>query len=300
MNIVKLFQDYNIAYASETDRHYREGWINTPCPFCKTDNPGNHLGFPENGHAFVCWRCGVHSLRKTIAKLLHVDESEAHSIIKKYHGIITHTTEEIKRTPRKKSHRLPSNTEKLTEKHYKYLIKRGYDAEKIERVWGLRGTGTFSKLDNLDFKHRIIAPIHWDNKQVSFQSRDITGKHALKYITCPEKRELIHHKHIIYCKQEKLQQTAICVEGITDVWRFGECAFATFGIKYTQKQLRLISKLFKRVAVIFDDEDQAIIQAKKLVSDLRFRHVDAFHIEIKGDPGSMSQDDANYLIKTIL
>ena len=64
--------------------------------------------------------------------------------------------------------------------------------------------------------------------------------------------------------------------------------------------MRLIAKTFKRIAVIFDDESQAIKQANKLVADLQFRNVDAFRIDIKGDPGSMKDDDVKHLLNQIL
>ena len=43
-----------------------------------------------------------------------------------------------------------------------------------------------------------------------------------------------------------------------------------------------------------------MIQADKLVAELKFRGVDAFRVDIEGDPGSMKQDDANYLIKQLI
>ena len=120
-------------------------------------------------------------------------------------------------------------------------------------------------------------------------------------MACPKERERIHHKHILYGKQEEWKSTGICVEGITDVWRFGIIAFATFGIEYTPVQLRQIAKTFQRVPVVFDgEESQSIKQANKLVADLKFRGVDAFRVDIDGDPGSMSQEEANYLIKQLI
>ena len=162
------------------------------------------------------------------------------------------------------------------------------------------GTGPVSSLDGINYKFRIVTPIFWQGEQVSFQARDITNKSKLKYITCPKDRELIHHKHILYSSSVLPSYTGIIVEGKTDVWRFGDSAYATFGIKYTPTQVRLIANMFKRVAVIFDDETQAIIQANKLVGELKFRGVDAWTVSIDGDPGSMKQSEADYLIKNII
>jgi hypothetical protein len=77
-------------------------------------------------------------------------------------------------------------------------------------------------------------------------------------------------------------------------------ACATFGIKYTKEQLWVIDQTFDRVAVCFDDEPQAVLQANKLVKELVFRGHDAFRVPIVGDPGSMKQSEADYLVKQIL
>ena len=188
------------------------------------------------------------------------------------------------------------------------MEKRGFDANYLETKYGLLGTGPVSSLDGINYKFRIVAPIYWFDKQVSFQARDITNRSKLKYITCPKDLELVFHKDILYGNWWQLahylpqvsNDTGIIVEGITDVWRYGNYAYATFGIKYTPTQVRLIANIFKRVAVMFDNETQAIIQANKLVAELKFRGVDAWTVSIDGDPGSMKQSEADELVKDIL
>ena len=51
---------------------------------------------------------------------------------------------------------------------------------------------------------------------------------------------------------------------------------------------------------MFDDDPQAKIQANKIVAELKFREVDAFRVDIEGDPGSMKQSDADYLVKQLI
>jgi hypothetical protein len=80
----------------------------------------------------------------------------------------------------------------------------------------------------------------------------------------------------------------------------GTSSFAVSGIKYTNQQIREIFRVFKRVAVMFDNDPQAKLQATKIVAELRFRGVDAFKVDIEGDPGSMKQEDADYLVKQLL
>jgi len=308
MDIVRLYQDFSVDFVTEGHKHSRPGWVNTQCPFC-TGNPGYHLGYDLSGNYFYCWRCGWHPIDKSIAKILGIVEPHARSLVAQYGLVISYKVPNEQPVTSKKEHRLPSGVALMGTMHRIYLDKRKFDPEKLEREWNLMGTGPISILDNLNFKFRILIPIIWNGQAVSFTSRDITGKNDLRYLTCPHNRELINHKYILYGKQEYWKSTGICCEGPSDCWRMGTSSFACFGIKYTNEQLRKIAKNFKRVAVFFDTDPQADIQAKKLVADLRFRGVDAFQVIWKGglleamqgtDPGSLKQEDADYIVKQIM
>lgn len=306
MDIEQLYRDFSIPYQTEGHKHCREGWVNTVCPFC-TGHDGLHLGYDTNGNKFVCWRCGGHWKPKAIAALIRVTLPEAFNIIKQYDAVSYYTKKARKKAIRANIFKFPNNLIELQENHRRYLIKRNFDPDKLINEWDLMGTGVSAKLKisggkEINYKHRIIIPFTWNGRIVSFDSRDITNKHPNKYMACPDERETIGHKQILYGKQEKWGETGICVEGPSDVWRLGFNAFATSGIKYTTKQVRIITKHFKRVAVMFDNEIQALIQANNLVADLRFRGVDAFRIDLNegADPGSLSQKEANYLVKQII
>jgi len=303
MKIIELYRDHNIQSDDQL-----QGWINTACPFC--DDPLDHLGFSLSGNYFNCWRCGWHPVYETLSKLLSIPKSEVHSILAGYRGqdtSILHTTstnrQPLRHAFRARGFRYPSGTGPLTQHHKNYIQNRGFDPDFIEKFWNVKATGPFSYLESdnalLWYKWRLLAPVTWNNDTVSFQARDITGKQGIKYKACPEERELIKHKHILYGKQECWGDHGICVEGIFDAWRFGSKAFAVFGIQFTESQVRIMSNQFKEVTVIFDNEPQATAQANKLVAELRFRGVKAKRVDIVSDPADMSQDDANYLIRYI-
>ena len=299
MDIIKLYQDYNVEFVTEGHKHARPGWVNCECPYCSSPstNPGYHLGWNMDEEYYFCWRCGWHPPVKTISLLLNVSISQAIELMNVYG--INRTVTTIKKVD-KKDFELPSNCGELSYMHRKYLISRGFNARKIERLWKIKATSHFSILDNINYKFRIIIPFFWNGQMVSFDSRDISNKQLSKYKACPKEREIIEHKHILYGNQEHWIDTGIGVEGPTDVWRLGPLSCATSGIEYTQAQVRIIAQTFKRFAVIFDDEPQAQRQAKKLVAELKFRGVDAWNIKIKGDPGSLKQSEADELIKSIL
>lgn len=304
MDIKRLYDDYGIAYVTEgMHKHARHGWINTECPHCVgSGNPGYHLGYNMFSDYFRCWRCGWHTPVKTLSLLLNQSEYDVHNLIKSY-GIIRSAIDFVPKE--KKEFLLPSNISKLKKQHKTYLKERGFSPSKLEKLFKLKGTTSYSILDDghgksLDYRFRIIIPFIIDNEIVSFDARDITNLQFSKYQACPATRETMPHKNIIYGVQEAWGDVGICVEGPSDVWRLGENAFATSGIEYKQAQVRMISSIFKKIAVIYDDEPQAQKQARKLVKDLQFRNVEAYNIKIKGDPGDLPQRAANKLVKKIL
>ena len=299
MNIIQLYKDFNVPFATEGHKHCREGWVNTTCPFC-TGNPGMHLGYNMADNYYVCWRCGWKATHKALALLTHVSEKEAKEIARKYGGK-SHVKSTVTVKVGQKKFRLPPSTAPMNDRHKRYLTKRKFDPEVIEKIWDVQGTGPISLMDGISFSHRLVIPIYWENRIVSFQTRDITAKHSLRYITCPEQREIIKHKHIFYqAIPTKDSDACICVEGVTDAWRFGYGAIATFGIKYTKYQVREISKRFKKVFMVFDDDPQAIKQSEKLTAELILRGVDAYSIKIQDDPDDMAQTDADALKKELL
>jgi len=299
MDILQLYQDYSVDFLTEGHKHCRSGWVNTPCPYC-TGNPGYHLSYNLQNDFYLCWRCGWHPVVPTVAKLIHLDIDKTRALIRRYGLLVPKTAELDTKEFNLKPHRLPSHTGPLAQNHIRYLEKRGFDPVYLQKEYHLLGTGPVNLLDGLNYKHRIVIPFIWDGREVSFDSRDITNKHIYKYMACPGDRELISHKSILYGKQSEWNDTGILVEGPTDVWRMGTSSFAVSGIKYTSKQVRCIAKTFNRVAVCFDGDPQARIQATKIVAELKFRGVNAFRVDIEGDPGSMKQEEANYLVNQLI
>ena len=198
MDIIQLFEDYNIPFVTE-GKHHVEGWINLHCPFC--DDISEHLGYNLDSNHFHCWRCGYHSIGSALSKLLNINIGEVYKIIKSYGLLIPRIVKEPVVKVKGKAHKMPSGTGPLQERHIKYLESRNFDAKELEHTWNLVGTGPTSALDGLSYKLRVIIPILWGRQAVSFTSRDITDKQALRYRACPKERELIHHKHILYGKE---------------------------------------------------------------------------------------------------
>lgn len=296
MDIIRLYTDNRIPFITE-GKNVGDGWVNITCPFC--DDPSEHLGYNTSMDYYRCWRCGWHPTNKVVSKILNISTALTHETLKQYGG-------EYKKQIKEEHQQIrpfvfPSGVTSLQRQHKQYLENRGFDPARIERIWKLMGTGPVSMLDDIDYKHRIIAPILWEGETVSFQSRSLSDKAELRYKACSKEREVLHHKDILYHQIDRETKIGICTEGITDVWRMGENSFATFGIGYTEKQVTCISKLFSVVFIIYDPEPLAQKQAERLKNELRFRGVKTELITIdSSDPASMKQEDANYLVKQLI
>lgn len=305
MNILDLYNDFGVPFQTEGHKHCRPGWVNTECPFC-AGNPGLHLGYSINQDYFRCWRCGWKAKTQVIAKLLNVNENQAREIIREYKGHVKPKAAKSK-SILNKHFKFPTNTLPLQQRHFPYLEKRGFDPALLAIEWNLMSTSPLSSLDKIDYRNRILIPIYWEQEVISFQARAANNQSKIKYKACPKEREAVPHQEVLYGKLGmgiQPTRTAICVEGVTDVWRLQPFTAASvvgvFGIEFSPKQTRLLSRLFDRVVVLFDDDKQAVQQAKKLVAELRFRGTEANEAIVKGDPGGLSWSEAEWLIKQIL
>jgi hypothetical protein len=305
MDIIRLLNDFNVPFATEGEKHTAPGWANMNCPFC-VGSSGLHLGFNIQDEYFTCYRCGWKPMLKTVATLISVSTHEAGIILQRY-GINTTVVRSAVKT-QEKPLILPSGVSPLTTAHKKYLTGRGFDADDIEQKWKLQSTGPISQIDGSPYKHRILFPYMWNGQMVTFDTRDVTDKATEKYKACPKEREVLHRKSILYGNQEAWTDgVGICVEGPTDVWRFGEKSFAVSGISFTPAQVREIAKVFKVVFIVFDgksetsQELQAQQQARKLRGELKFRGVKTEIVPLNlGDPGAMVQRKADQFVKNLL
>lgn len=300
-NAKSFCDDYNIDYA-KSGKHYRPGWVNIVCQMGCTGHPGYHLGINIRDSYTTCHRCGYHPLIKVISVLTGANYNIAKGIIKKYSPVSVAVSQQESRIKTPSQIVFPSDTKPLTQKAKQYLISRNYDPDKLSQTWGLLSTSHIGF-----YKNRILAPIYQRQQLVSYQCRDITDKHPQKYLACHQKEEIIPHQRCIYGIDRAIGRYRKCivVEGITDVWRLGIGAIATFGISFTKQQAQLIAMNFDTVFILFDSEPQAQDQAE----ELGFLIGSAFSHPVKItnlpflineiDPGDLPQDIADDIMKEI-
>lgn len=300
-DILKFLKNYNIHHTTSGNRS-RRGWVQiNPCPFCGGGERGFDLGVNIQDERVSCWRCGGKHIVQTIRQLLRCSREEAERVYTEYQSraIIAPAETEYEFDTGKQVV-MPHGSRPLCEleRHKNYLLKRRFDPDKLEKIYGLMGTEAFG-----EYKFRIIAPITFQGRLVSYQGRDITGlvDKSKRYKACAMADEAIHHKHLLYGWDQAVGESCVVIEGITDQWRLGPGSLGTFGTGFKTEQANLLVRRFKRVFVLFDPEPQAQLVAEELGWYLagmgkEFVLVDT---ELGCDPGDMTQDDADAVMREL-
>lgn len=298
LDVPVILRDFNVPVITEGDKHCGPGWMQTHCPFCDEGRDKYHMGYNLRRDYWNCWSCGWHPAGEVLDALTGKTEHELRLL---YPPMRPQHTTEPRKAPEPRRERelhLPEGTGPLNTRHRAYLTDRGYDAARIEGLYGLKGTGPIGR-----YKFRIIAPIWHDKRLVSYQGRDITGRAPLPYKACPKALELRDHKHCLYGAELVGGTSVVVVEGITDAWRLGRGAVATFGIEYTPTQVHLLAQ-YKHVMILYDQEPTAQKQARKLmaaIAALGGTRVEVVEEErMASDPAAMPQADADALMRELI
>jgi len=291
MTIENLLRDYNIP-TSTGGKNWQQGWLQVSCPFC--NDTSDHGGFNLSGNYYNCWKCGGHSLEDVISTLLGVKWFEARELLKQYTGDSSNQTI-VKKKAEAKECEWPSNCHSIQQRHRQYLINRNFDPSKLINAWQITGTGPIGP-----YKFRIIIPIYFNGKLVSYQGRDITGRSDLRYKACETEKEVIHHKHIVYGIDHIQNRKAVIVEGVFDVWRLGYGAVSTFGTEVTNEQVLLMANRLDKAFICFDDNESES-KADSLGNRLLALGVDVEEItDINADdPAELTELEAAKIMRLI-
>jgi len=275
----KLFAVNNIS----TSR--RKDWVQIQCPLC--GDQGKHGGFHVESEAYTCFRCGKHRSTTVLSLLLNLPPEEVWKAVREYKtDFVTGQASQEKVKTGLSKFELPVGTKNCDYQHREYLHKRKFDPKEIISKYRLKGTGYIG-----DYSHRIVIPIYYKDRMVSYQTRDITGLSELRYKACPTYQEIVHHKDILYnldnCKLDKV----LVVEGVFDVFRLGDNTCATFGTGFRESQVLLLGSRFKTIFILFDNEEAAQDKAEQLAYELSSLGKDTELLSLPyKDPGEIPAD----------
>ena len=296
-DFARFAMERNIELAAEGHKHKRPDWDQMACPFCTGEHDGYHLGFNRYEVYFNCWRCGYHSVYDVVMQVVSCGFGEAKQIVERYPSRPGGKEPTKNRKPmRGKLCHWPTDCHPLKKIHREYLKKRRYNPAYLEDVWGLRGTRGIG-----DYKYRVIAPVFYDRRMVSYQGRDVTDRSNLPYKACAQEDEARDHKHCLYGMDLVEGDDVVIIEGIFDTWRLGPGAVGTFGIDFTPVQANLLRR-YRNKYIYYDSADrQAMEKAKKLANLLSAFRGDVEIIKTKwADPDMMPQREADKLMKELI
>jgi DNA primase len=288
-DIISFLIDNDIDYY-EQGKNISSEFIGIDCPFC--GDTSGHGGIHREKQFYSCWKCGGNRLSNVFTEILNINYYEYKKLINKY--ILEDYIPEIEERPYENNNNiitLPGG--KLDKKHRDYLVSRNFDPDYLEYKYRLKGT---LYLDG-KWNHRIIIPIYYNNRLVSFTSRAIYDNMEPRYLTLAKRDEVICHKNILYnlknCKKDSI---ILITEGLLDVMRIGDNTTCTFGTSVTSSQLQILSK-YSRIFILFDPELQAQKKALKLANNLSILGTEVINLNIPEieDPGSMSEEQVKYL-----
>ena len=287
-DIERYLNDRGVPFVTE-GKNVQSGWIAIQCPWC--DDPSNHLGIDLDSKGINCFRCPAKgTVIKLIMKVDHLSSDRAVAELKKF------SVHDLSHFQKSRPHSqmstveskvtLASMSKKSAERyHIEYLESRGFDHDYLTSKYKLQFTGPLG-----DYRMRIIVPIYQRNQLVSFTTRDVTGGAKIPWVHGAPDKVILSPKDCLY-NLDTVRSTVIVVEGTSDVWRLGDGVVATFGHKYTRKQIYLLRNV-RRAFVLFDTEAEAQADANRLAYDLSSIIPDVHVFELgSGDPGDLPPED---------
>ena len=300
IDVEEYLDSRGISYDPPGSKNVGRNSIGIACPFCgdHEDTGNNHLGIKLDTKQWNCWICGAgrgKGFLSLVVKLENCSYSQAETILRPFthsdRGLIEISNTELL-SASQGAFQLPFEVQNgLLPLHKKYLKSRGFDPEYIFRKYHLRCVGNISKR----WKFRLIAPVYFHHRMVSFVAADIMRTRKDKYKNCPIKESIIPVNHTIY-NVDTAFNSILIVEGLTDVWNIGDGCGALYRKYATIQQLKILSS-FDRVFIMLDAD--ALEASERLANDLAgFTDTEIIELD-SGDPAEMKADDVKHLRREI-
>lgn len=293
--MIQYFEDRGIEYHT-SGKNVSSGWVEVTCPFPYCEDPSWHLGINLTTKLLNCHVCGAKGpVTRLIRELEGCSEVEANTIVEEFQDK-SYTYLEKESEVRSERVILPMEaTEEMPSIHREYLQGRGFDPDYLIQKYGIKSCYNVGK-----WKFRIIIPIYMNGKLVAFTSRLMVEGVENPYKHCENKEAIIPVKECLY-NVDSVKDTALIVEGVTDVWKIGDGTIGVFGIEVTQSQVLktfLLSREgLKRAVLFFDFGAQAQRRAEKFAALLaKYIEVDIVEDTLgKGDPGDLTEKEVQEL-----
>lgn len=283
MHLQEFLEKHGVSFATEgQNKHVRHNWLGVDCPWCMSTGK-YHLGINLKSYACTCWKCGKRSLVSILVELCRCTPSTAYATATQLRKDQLPDDEEQNVEGRLE---LPKGREPLANAHKRYLARRGFDWERIVRLWQVEGF----TVNSHEFRWRIFIPVYYRGKVVTWTTRAIADNAQLRYVTAKPTQESRPIKQCLYGSDYAIQ-SVIAVEGPTDVWNVGPGGVGTFGLNVSATQVKLLARYPVRY-ICFDNSETAQATAKKLADVLSILRGETYNVVLDADdPGSASKKE---------
>ena len=252
--LVALLEQHGVI-VHQGDRQTRPGWINMKCPFCGKDP---YLGINMTGLYASCWSCGYTRLEDVLQVVTGWKLRQCWEFVRSLRGSLPTLCAPL----RTGELCLPPGAGPILGPHLEYLGQRGFHTPRqVVQDWDLGGIGA----DGGHLKWRILIPIHYHGKVVSWTTRAIGGREP-RYYTAADKDSIISPTQLCY-GMDHVRNSVVVVEGPVDVWAIGFGAVALLGQTVNSARLEQLSRIPLRV-ICFDNEPAAQVRARQLADNL--------------------------------
>lgn len=283
INFKKLFDKYHI----ENTTKQSHGWVNTRCIFCG----GNSfkLGFNIQEEFCTCFACGSHPLEQTVGQLIGMNSYVVKKeILPKYRTKVT--VKDSQETHHVKELVLP--TDGFLDCERKYLLERHFNPDFLHKKYGVVGGGKFG-----DFAYRIILPLFYQGRLVSWTGRSILSKEKTEELDIPryynlsERKSVMNPKDLFFNMDNCNQSSVLLVEGPFDCLRMGDNCICSFGTGVKDTQQELLASRFNHIYISFDNDKESQEKAKKLGMNLVSLGVDVDIVNVCEDYNAKDPGD---------
>lgn len=307
VKLSEVLDSYNISYKSYYGENGREYLFR--CPFPDHDDLTPSFSFNENSGIWHCFVCGAGDFIKFL-KIMegHKKLNESIEYAKKLVGISTDVkidfnlldksiNEMVNIKPKIffKSDKIELKEIKLPESYpaedFFDIVKKRVNLETIKK-WKMRYCHNPSSRFEEKYHGRLIIPVYFNEKLVTFAARDMIGRSEKwneikeeirkgKY-TEEEEKELIEKyscKKILYPfgspiasilfnwdEAKKNTDYVILVEGIFDAIRlinYGYNTIALFSTNLNDYRANILVKTFKTIYIALDNDNKVYFDGRK-------------------------------------
>jgi hypothetical protein len=303
-----LLEEYGVDFIT-TGKNTSKDFININCDTSggDCDYDGNYtLGLHRSGTRSYCWYCSHGFSPFKIAKALGIPWDEWQQTVLEVAdtwGTDISTIKEEIDPDDLVDVELPG--EEIQQVHRNYLISRGYDPDWLIKHYGIKGTTYYA--DDYKLKYRIIFPITYEGKVISYIARSYVPDAMNKYICCDPEVETVFHKHLLFNLDKATGDKVIVVEGALDALKLIQASgnfdiVATYGTSYKPEQLRCLRENYEEVIIMYDAEEAAQAKALEIVTYMQSYGKKARSLVLKGfnDPGELDHETAKMVVNHLL